>query len=314
MDGSWGQAPHSPTMSPRNTRLDVNRLKSIGPELKRRICGQGEVLDRVTAAVLRRETTAVPDLGRDRCMVFAGPTGVGKTETAKHLASLVFGDGAFYRFDCGEFRTVESIAALLGNRLGDRGRFGEAVAAVPRGVWLFDELEKANPEFLPLLMAMTDAGRVTLANGETADLDPLYLIATTNLGSAEILGRNHLPFATLEQHVLRSIQRHFRPELVARFLPPFVFRPLDADSKRRIVLLHLRTCLEWHARQGRRLQAGMDVVNFLYLVGFSSKLGARPLVDAIYQHVGDAVVRSRLAGRAEAGRLAIVGMRLEIRS
>ena len=292
----------------------VDKLQLLGPELKRRICGQSQVLDRLTGAVLRRELRAVPELGRERCLIFAGPTGVGKTETAKALASLVFRDGAFHRFDCGEFRTVETVAALLGNRSGDRGLLGEAFSTVPRGVWLLDELEKANPEFLPLLMAMTDAGRLTLANGETLDLSQLYLIATTNLGSAEILGRQHLPFATLEKHVVRSIHRHFRPELVARFLPAFVFRPLDPETKVRIVALHLGRFLEWHARQGCRIEAGPEVLQFLVQVGYSSRLGARPLVDAIHQYVGDAIVRRRLAGKCVCGRLFVVGNRLEIRS
>lgn len=300
-------------MSRSHKTADVERLKSLGPELKRRICGQADVLDRIAAAAVRREMGAVPALGRERCMVFAGPTGVGKTETAKNLAQLVFGEGAFYRFDCGEFRTVEAVSNLLGDRHGDRGRFGEALTTVPKGVWLFDELEKANPEFLPLLMAMTDAGRLTLANGETLDLQPLYLIATTNLGSAEIVGRQNLSFVTLEKHVLRCIQRHFRPELVARFLPAFVFWPLNPDSMRRIVLLHLKDCLAWHATQGRLLTAGSEVVDFLCVVGFSSKLGARPLVDAIYQHIGDAVVRNRMSGRPESGRMVVVGNHLEIR-
>lgn len=293
-------------------RLDS--LKLLGSELRKRICGQSHATDRLTAAVLRRETRSVPPLARERCLIFAGPTGVGKTETAKALASLVFCEGAFQRFDCGEFRTVDRVASLLGNRTGDRGFLGDAFSATPRGVWLFDELEKANPEFLPLLMAMTDAGRLTLANGETLDLSQLYLIATTNQGSAEILGRRRLPFATLENHVIRSIHRHFRPELVARFLPPFVFRPLDPETKVRIVSLHLGRFLEWHARQGCRIEAGPSVLQFLVQAGYSSRLGARPLVDAIHQYVGDALVSSRLAGHSGSGQLVVVGDRLHLRS
>jgi ATP-dependent Clp protease ATP-binding subunit ClpA len=83
---------------------------------------------------------------------------VGKTETARTLAELVFGEGHLHRFDCGEFRTPEAVASLLGNRAGDRGRFGQAFDAVSKGVWLLDELEKAHPEFMPLLMAMTEGG------------------------------------------------------------------------------------------------------------------------------------------------------------
>lgn len=301
-----GRRP-SATASP-----DLDRLRELPREFRARILGQEPALERIAAAVLRRELGAVPPLGRERCLIFAGPTGVGKTETANLLAEFVFGPGCLHRFDCGEFRTPEAVAALLGSSSGDRGRFGAAFDAVPRGVWLLDELEKAHPEFLPLLMAMTDAGRLTLANSECLDLGGLYLIATTNLGSAEIVGRTHLPFATLERHVQRCIQRHFRPELVARFLSPMVFRPLDAATRRRVVALHLGRFLEWHATQGRVLRAGADVVEFLVQAGFSTRLGARPLQDAIHQHVGDAIVRRRLGGEAVEGVLRVVGHQLRI--
>lgn len=292
------------------SRLEV--FRTLASELKHRVCGQAEAINRVAAAVQRRELGAVPPLGRERCLIFAGPTGVGKTETARALAELVFGEGQLHRFDCGEFRTPEAVASLLGNRAGDRGRFGQAFDAVSKGVWLLDELEKAHPEFMPLLMAMTDAGRLTLASGETLDLSGLYLIATSNLGSAEILGRQHVPFATLEKHVIRSIHRHFRPELVARFLTPLVFRPLDPDTQIRVVALHLNRFLEWHAQRGVHVQAGVEVLRFLVQAGHSSRLGARPLIDAIHQHVGDALASHLLGGGAGCGHLVVVGNRLRL--
>ncbi len=287
-------------------------FRTLASEMKRRVCGQAEAINRLSAAVQRRELGAVPPLGRERCLIFAGPTGVGKTETARALAELVFGEGHLHRFDCGEFRTPEAVASLLGNRVGDRGRFGQAFDAVSKGVWLLDELEKAHPEFMPLLMAMTDAGRLTLASGETLDLSGLYLIATSNLGSAEILGRQHVPFATLEKHVIRSIHRHFRPELVARFLTPLVFRPLDPDTQIRVVALHLNRFVEWHAQRGVHVQAGVEVLRFLVQAGHSSRLGARPLIDAIHQHVGDALASHLLGGGGGRGHLVVVGNRLRL--
>ena len=291
-------------------RLDL--LHSLEAKLKRRICGQTEVLDRLAAAVRRRETGSVPLLARERCFIFAGPTGVGKTQTATSLADLVFGPGCLHRFDCGELQTKESVASLLGNRTGDRGRFGDAFSVVSRGIWLFDELEKAVPEFLLLLLAMTDAARLTLANGETLDLSRLYLIVTTNLGSAEILGRHHLPFTSIEKHVVGRIRRHFRPELLARFLRPMVFRPLEPDTRFPIAALHLGMFLIWHAEQGCRVQAGRDVVEFLLRVGYTSQLGARPLVDAIHEYVGDAIARCRMTGGSGSGRLVVLQDRLEV--
>lgn len=300
----------SPKKTPPSRNIDS--LHSFRSELGRRICGQEDVLNAVNDAILRREFGAVPPVGRERCLIFAGPTGVGKTETAKACAELLFGTDALVRFDCGEFRTVESVALLIGDRAGDRGRFGSAFDQVPRGVWLLDELEKANPELLPLLMAMTDPGRLTLASGETLDLTGIYLIATTNLGSAEIIGRQHLPFSTLEKHVIRCIERQFRPELLARFHRPMVYRPMDAAMRANVVRLQLSKFLAWHAQNGRVIEPSPEVVHFLIHVGYSSRLGARPLVDAIHRYIGDAIVRRRLLGFSGRGRLVVVGNQLEV--
>lgn len=289
------------------------RLLQLRTGFASRVRGQAEVLGRLVAAVLRRELGTVPALGRERCQIFAGPTGVGKTLAAISLAECAFGAGCFHRFDCGEFRSKDALSDLLGNRSGDAGRFGEAFASVPRGVWLFDEIEKAQSDFTPLLLAMADAGRLTLASGQTLDLSGIYLVATTNLGSAEILEREHLPFTSLERHVSRCLERHFRPELVARFSRPLVFRPLDAARRREIAALHLTLHLEWLRQRGIVLQADGEVLRFLIQRGFSARLGARPLVDAILELVGDAVVRSRLRGEPCCGRLVVEGNRLSIR-
>lgn len=115
-------------------------------------------------------------------------------------------------------------------------------------MWLLDEIEKAHPEFVHLLLQMTDAGRLTLANGETLDLSRIYIVVTSNLGSAEILGREHLPFASLEKHVVRCIRRHLRPELLARFGKPYVFRPLPREIQAEIAAEHLTELMRWRER------------------------------------------------------------------
>lgn len=290
----------------------LDRLRDLRGRLRSRICGQERAIEQIVAAILRRELGAVRALARERCLIFAGSTGVGKTETASLLAEILFGPGSMYRFDCGEFGTPDVVASLLGDTAGNCGRFGQAFRAVPRGIWLLDELEKAYPDFLMLLMAMTDAGRLTLASGECLDLSGLYLIATTNLGSAEIVGKDHLPFTSLKRHVHRAIERRFRPELLARFLEPIVFMPLDLDARRQVVSLHLKRFLEWHASKGYRLQAGQDVLEFLVQKGFSSRLGARPLQDAIHEHVGDAIVQILLQGELPIGVLKVVGNRIRL--
>ena len=285
----------------------------LDPQLTASIRGQSEILHRLSAAVQRCELDAVPRRGCRDCFFFAGPTGVGKTETAIVLSELVFGAGHFVRFDCSEFKTLEGISALLGDRQKDRGRFGQAYAQVSEGVWLFDEVEKAHPDFVHLFLQMTSAGRITLTNGQTLDLSRIYIIVTSNLGSAEILGRDKLPFTTLERHVVLIIQRHLRPELLARFGMPYVFRPLTRAIQTEISELHLRRLLDWQAEHHNRdITADVAIVQFLVQRGFSARLGARPLLAMLREMVGNAIVENQLAGGNGSGRLIIEADRLKL--
>ena len=115
-------------------------LGSLHEKLSQRIKGQPEVLSRLSAALIRRETDSVPQRGPRGAFFFAGPTGTGKTVTAETVAELLFGRGHIAMFDCSEFKTVESIAGLIGDRAGDLGRLAETYGKVPAGVWLFDEI------------------------------------------------------------------------------------------------------------------------------------------------------------------------------
>ena len=281
-------------------------LRQLLSELEANIKGQPEVLQRLAAAVRRREYDAIPPEGCRGAFLFAGSTGVGKTETAKVLSQHLFGQAGFLRFDCSELKTLDSVMALLGDRQGDRGRLGQAHAQVAAGVWLFDEVEKAHPEFVHLFLQMTSAGCITLANGETLDLSGLYLILTTNLGSAEILDRPHLPFTSLEKRVVRAIQRHLRPELLGRFGAPFVYRPLSRAVQAEIAILHFGRRLQWHATRLRAVTCDPAALEFMLQRGFSRRLGARPLLQAIDELVGNAIVQDRDAGGTGNGHLVLV--------
>lgn len=290
-------------------RPNLQRLQN---DLVAEIRGQPQVLSRLAAAVRRREHGTIPPRGCRDNLLFAGTTGVGKTETARVLTRFLFGEERLVRLDCSEFKTLESVMALLGDRQGDRGRFGQAHDRVAHGVWLFDEIEKAHPEFVELFLQMTDAGRITLANGETLDLADLYLVGTTNLGSAEILDRPHLPFTSLEKHVVRAIQRHLRPELLGRFGTPFVFRPLGRAVQAEITELHFGRLLEWQTTQGRRITYVPEALELILQCGFSRKLGARPLLDTLDELVGNAIVENLDCGGNGSGQLVVAGDRLQL--
>ncbi len=283
-------------------RPDLRRLHE---NLTARIRGQPQVLSRLVEALHRRELDAVPQRGSRDAFFFAGPTGVGKTETVLNVAELLFGTGRFQRFDSSEFETPEATAFLLGNRTGDSGRFGQVYAKCPAGIWLFDEFEKGHSKFVDLFLQMTEVGRITLANGETLDLSRIYLFATSNLGSTEILGRVHLPFASLERHVTRCVRRHLRPELLARFGPPFVFRPLSRAIQEEIVEQKLEDFLAWQRCKGRRVTCDAGVLRLLQRRGFSPKEGARPLIRLIEELCGNPICQERLAGKNGDGRLEV---------
>ena len=301
----------------RKTKLSVHQpsrdvLRQLFPELAANIKGQPEVLERLARAVLRREHRTIPPRGCRDAFFFAGPTGVGKTETAKVLATHLFGKKQFVRFNCSEFKTPENVMMLLGDRQGDRGRLGEAHAQVPDGVWLFDEVEKADPEFVHLFLQMTADGCITLASGETLDLAGLYLILTSNLGSAAILDCPHLPFTSLEKRVVRAIQRHLSPELLGRFGAPFVFRPLSRAVQSEITELHLGRLLGWQTTEQRCVTCEPTVLEFILQRGFSRKLGARPLLDTLDEFVGDAIAADADQGGTGSGHLVVEKEHLQL--
>jgi ATP-dependent Clp protease ATP-binding subunit ClpA len=287
-------------------------LDLVERELPHRIRGQEEALARLIDAIVNAELETVPQRGPRGRFFFAGPTGVGKTETAKVLAEPLFGPNKLFRFDCSEYKTLASLEGLLGNRAGDPGRLGQAYARCSEGVWLWDEIEKAHPELVHWFLQMADEGQITLACGETLDLRNIYLIVTTNLGSAEIIGRENLTFTSLERHVVAAIEQFLRPELLARFGQPYVFRPLSRAVQAEIAEQRLNDLLHWHQERGRQLRPHPEVLPFLIHRGFSPRLGARPLLTFIEERVGSAVAKDLRARGNGSGMLSVNGDRLEV--
>ncbi|HOB98274.1 MAG TPA: AAA family ATPase [Verrucomicrobiota bacterium] len=291
------------------------KLSELEAALERRIKGQPEALTSLTQAFRRRELNTVPHYGLRGCYIYAGPTGVGKTESVKTIAEVLFGPDAFLRIDCSEYKTIESFTALLGDPSGNRGRLGRAYDRNREGIWLWDEIEKAHPELVQLFLQMADAGRLTLACGETLDLSGLYLVLTTNLGSAEIIGREHLTFTSLERHVVRCIEQFLSPELVGRFTryaKPIVFRPLGRAVQAEITEQGLNDLIRWHQQQGRQIKVHPDVLPFFIYRGFSARLGARGLLGFIEKQIGNAVAENLMAGGTGSGTLVAAEDRLKL--
>ena len=178
--------------------------------------------------------------------------------------------------------------------LGEEGTLGLAVKRARFGTLLFDESEKAHPRVLDILLQILDAARITIATGETLDLSGFYVVLTSNLGAADVMQLQHAPLATMERHVLAKAQRSFRPELFARITEKLVFGRLSYDVQLEIAQQILASELAFLAEKGLAVACSPGVLPFLVQRGFHPRLGARPMRDAVENHVRDAASRACL--------------------
>jgi ATP-dependent Clp protease ATP-binding subunit ClpB len=228
--------------------------------------------------------------------LFLGPTGVGKTESSLVFTEFLFGRDRLFRFDMSEYQTQESLGVLLGARLGERGTLGLAYDKAGFGTLLFDEIEKAHPRVLDILLQILDAARVTMASGDALNFSSFYIVLTTNIGAAEIIHMQHSNHATMERHVLTRAQQALRPELFGRITEKLVFNRLKYDELLEIASLLLASELEFLTTKNYQLRQDNSVLPFLVQRGFDSKLGARPMRDTIEKLVEDSIARTSGGG------------------
>ena len=232
------------------TNSQVAKLHGLLPLLRQRIRGQDHVLPRIVSLLQRGELGLTKGLRPRGSFLFLGPTGVGKTEVTLNFTQLLCGEDRLFRFDMSEYQNQESLAVLLGGRLGERGTLALAVEKSNTGTLLFDEIEKAHPRVLDVFLQILDAARVTMASGETLDLSGFYVVFTSNIASAEIVGLQHSSFSTMERHVLGHAQQSMRPELYARITEKLVFNKLTYDVQLEIARLLLAQELEFLRAKG----------------------------------------------------------------
>ena len=285
-------------------------LLNLEAHLLENIRGQDTALVRM-ASVLRRGELGLSSPHRPKgSFLLLGPTGVGKTESTVVFTRYLMHDDRLLRFDMSEYQTQDSLSLLLGADSGERGNLGRCVTDVEQGTLLFDEIEKAHPRVMDIFLQILDAGRVTFADGFTADLSGFYIVFTSNIASSELLDWQHSSFATMERHVLTRAQQWLRPELYARITEKLVFQRLSYEVQTDIARLILTRHLAMLETRGRCLVAEPDVLPFLIRHGFHPRLGARPLRDAIERLVGDAVVADLLQAGSGNGFLLVEDDRL----
>jgi ATP-dependent Clp protease ATP-binding subunit ClpB len=233
-----------------------------------------------------------------------GPTGVGKTELTKALASFLFDtDEAMVRIDMSEFMEKHSVARLIGAPPGyvgyeEGGYLTEAVRRRPYSVILLDEVEKAHPDVFNILLQVLDDGRLTDGQGRTVDFRNTVIIMTSNLGSSiiqDMAGEEN--YTQMKAAVMEVVGTHFRPEFINRIDEVVVFHPLDKAEIRKIADIQLNNLRKRLATRELGLQISDTALDFIAQAGFDPVYGARPLKRAVQQEVENPLAQQILAGK-----------------
>ena len=274
----------------------LTKLRHLEPHLKANIKGQDHVLPRICSVLQRGELNLAQPNRPKGSFLLVGPTGVGKTEITIAFTEYLCGSDHLHRFDMSEFQNQSSVGLLLGNSSSDIGMLGRALDKNIRGTLLFDEMEKAHPLVLDLFLQILDAGRITLANGETRNLSNYYIVFTSNIGAAEAMRMESSAFATIERTVLRRVDQVLRPELVARINEKLVFNRLTFTIQREICELMIRREVERLNCLGHKLIVEAATVETLVREGFHRSLGARPMRNTVdrylQQYVSEALLKT----------------------
>jgi ATP-dependent Clp protease ATP-binding subunit ClpC len=302
------------------TEEETAKLLRMEEELHKRVVGQDAAIHAVSQAI-RRTRAGLKDPKRPSgSFIFLGPSGVGKTETAKTLAEFLFGDEtAMVQLDMSEYMEKHTVSRLVGSPPGyvgydEGGQLTEAVRRKPFSVVLFDEIEKAHPDVFNTLLQILEDGRLTDAQGRTVDFKNTVIIMTSNLGTADLRKANvgfvkadeAVTYERMRGRVHEELKRSFRPEFLNRIDEVIVFHELSQDEVTEIVDLLIKRVQNQLEGQGLGLELTPEAKILLARRGYDPSLGARPLRRAIQQLVEDPLSEKILWKEFHAGETVIV--------
>jgi ATP-dependent Clp protease ATP-binding subunit ClpB len=289
---------------------EIQKLIKMEERLHQRVIGQDEAITAVANAI-RRARAGLQDPNRPLgSFIFLGPTGVGKTELARALAEFLFDDEqAMIRIDMSEYQEKHTVSRLLGAPPGyvgyeEAGQLTEAVRRRPYAVVLFDEIEKAHPEVLNVLLQLLDDGRLTDGKGRTVDFKNTVVIMTSNIGShfiAETAVKGEAMTEGVRREVMDALRAHFRPEFLNRVDEIIVFHPLTREQMRHIVDIQLRGLVKRLEDRKIRVELTDRAKDLIIEEGYDPTYGARPLKRAIQRRILDPLAIKVLEGQFREG-------------
>ncbi|MEQ1823981.1 MAG: ATP-dependent chaperone ClpB [Fimbriimonadaceae bacterium] len=310
----WTGVPVSKLM-----QTELAKLLNLEDQLRQRVVGQDEALE-IVADAIRRSRSGIADPNRPiGSFLFLGPTGVGKTETAKALAEFMFSDErAMVRIDMSEYQEKHTVSRLIGAPPGyvgyeEGGQLTEPVRRRPYSVILLDEVEKAHPEIFNVLLQLLDDGRLTDGQGRTVDFKNTLVILTSNLGSQfyseDPLSGDSNAFDETRQRVLELVRGFFRPEFINRLDDIIVFRSLGVIQIKQIVKIQVEQLASRLAERRIELSLTDAAATHLASSGFDPIYGARPLKRAIQREVLNPLAQAILKGEVSDGQKVVVDYR-----
>ena len=298
------------------TGEETERLISLEERLGAMVIGQREAVRAVSKAI-RRGRVGLSDPNRPvGSFLFLGPTGVGKTELCRALSAVLFGSAeAMLRLDMSEYMEKQSVSKLIGSPPGyvgydDGGQLTERIRRKPYSVVLFDEVEKAHPDVLHVLLQLLEDGRLTDAHGRTCSFKNAVIVMTSNIGARKITDRKALGFAPTEQtnsdaaikkEVMAELKKMFKPELINRIDEIVVFNTLGEEEMKSIVKRLLKSVSARMQAIGIETEFSPDVISYITRAGFDPDYGARPLRRQIQTAIEDLLAQELLYGHIAAG-------------
>ena len=298
---------------------EMEKLLQLEDELHTRVIGQAQAVTAVADAI-QRSRAGLSDPNRPiASFLFLGPTGVGKTELSKALASQLFdSEESMVRIDMSEYMEKHAVSRLIGAPPGyvgyeEGGQLTEAVRRRPYAVILFDEVEKAHPDVFNVMLQILDDGRVTDGQGRTVDFTNTVLILTSNIGSSSILDLAGDParHGEMEARVNEALRGHFRPEFLNRLDETIIFHSLKQEELRQIVELQVQRLARRLEDKKLTLQLNADALDWLAGVGYDPVYGARPLKRAIQRELETPIAKAILGGQFSGGHTIAVAVEQE---